>query len=359
MKKYIFQLFSVSAILFSASCLTSCDTEVEALEIQTLKTYDEQYFENLRAYKKSEHTIFFGYYAAYAPIEGVVDSLKNPASMGERIIGIPDSVDIVNLWMGVPSKEWLPVAYEDMKYCQEVKGTRFVIHADASKNQVFTYDGEEYDLGKEFEDSEEREAYRENACRMYGKYLVKWALDTGVDGLDIDYEPASGSIWSSDQKYIAIVAESVGETFGPLGTNPEMLFMIDFYSHYPPEATDPYVDYFVRQAYTQGFTEHSATRLQGNYDQISWTSTTKFIVAENFGSWYEDGGSPFTEVDGNTLTAEGGQMYSLEGMARWNPTQGKKGGFGAFYFDRDYYSKTGIPYYNVRRSIQIANPAMQ
>jgi hypothetical protein len=50
-------------------------------------------------------------------------------------------------------------------------------------------------------------------------------------------------------------------------------------------------------------------------------------------------------------------MYSLEGMARWNPTQGKKAGFGAFYFDRDYYSKTGVPYYNVRRAIQIANPA--
>jgi hypothetical protein len=28
----------------------------------------------------------------------------------------------------------------------------------------------------------------------------------------------------------------------------------------------------------------------------------------------------------------------------------KKAGFGAFYFDRDYYSGTGIPYYNVRRA---------
>ena len=29
----------------------SCDTDVEALEIQKLKTYDEQYFENLLSRK--------------------------------------------------------------------------------------------------------------------------------------------------------------------------------------------------------------------------------------------------------------------------------------------------------------------
>ena len=37
----------------------SCDTDVEALEIQKLKTYDEQYFENLRAFKKSDHEISY------------------------------------------------------------------------------------------------------------------------------------------------------------------------------------------------------------------------------------------------------------------------------------------------------------
>jgi hypothetical protein len=46
-------------------------------------------------------------------------------------------------------------------------------------------------------------------------------------------------------------------------------------------------------------------------------------------------------------------------MARWNPLQGKKGGFGAFYVDRDYYSNRGIPYYYSRRAIQMANPAIQ
>ncbi|MCD7901490.1 MAG: glycoside hydrolase family 18 [Bacteroides sp.] len=358
MKKIKTQLFSLLILFILSPLFISCDTDVEAEVVQRLKTYDEQYYANLRAYKKSDHTLFFGYYAAYAPIEGVEDPYKDPASWGERIMGLPDSLDIVNLWMGVPSEDFLPVAYEDMKHCQQVKGTRFVIHADASKNQVFTYEGKEYDLGTEMEDGDQLEAYREEALKAYGKYLVQWALDAGVDGIDIDYEPASGSIWSKNSKYIAIVAEAVGEFFGPRGKYPDVLFMIDFFTHYPPEETEPYVDYYIRQAYTQGFTEHSATRLQSYYNLISWAPPSKFIVVENFGSWYENGGSPFTEADGNTLTTDGSRMYSLEGMARWNPTQGRKGGFGAFYLDRDYFSKTGIPYYNLRRCIQIVNPAV-
>ena len=70
----------------------SCDTDVEALEIQKLKTYDEQYFENLRAFKKSDHEISYAYYEAWSPIEGVT-GYKDPASWGERMVGLPDSID--------------------------------------------------------------------------------------------------------------------------------------------------------------------------------------------------------------------------------------------------------------------------
>ena len=104
----------------------SCDTDVEALEIQKLKTYDEQYFENLRAFKKSDHEISYAYYEAWSPIEGVT-GYKDPASWGERMVGLPDSIDIVNLWMGIPTAETHPIAYADMQYCQRKLGTRFVM----------------------------------------------------------------------------------------------------------------------------------------------------------------------------------------------------------------------------------------
>ena len=87
----------------------SCDTDVENMEIQKLKTYDEQYFQNLRDFKKSDHEISYAYYEGWSPIEGVT-GYKDPASWGERMVGLPDSIDIVNLWMGIPTAETHPIA---------------------------------------------------------------------------------------------------------------------------------------------------------------------------------------------------------------------------------------------------------
>lgn len=330
----------------------SCETEVEALEIQKLKTYDEQYYENLRAYKKSEHCLSFVWYAAYAPLEGV-EGHKDPASWGERIKGLPDSLDICSLWMGIPSddpnnEDYAPVAYADMRYAQEVLGTRFVAPTITRMNHVITLkDGTEYDLS---------ENQTDEGIEVYGQYLVDQVLDANIDGIDLDYEPEGD--WLQGDNFTKLV-QYIGKYFGPKGQYPEKLLCVDFYSQYPSSETEPYVNYYIRQAYTQGFTAHSASRLQSYYNNIDWAAPEKFIVTENFGSWYENGGSPFTEVDGNTVTIDGSPMYSLEGMARWNPVQGKKAGFGAFYVDRDYYSQSGIPYYNFRRCIQIANPTVQ
>jgi hypothetical protein len=342
---------------------TGCEVEPEALEIQKLKTYDEQYYANLRAYKQSDHCLFFGWYAAWTPAEGV-SGYKDPASWGERFLGLPDSLDIVAMWsVGggadgqggiIPSNDpnsdaYAPVAYADWKFVRETKGTRFVFTVGPKMNKVIKLkDGTEYDLSANHTDE---------GIAVYGQYLVDKILDNDVDGLDLDFEP-SGDFVQQNEPFKKLVLY-IGQYLGPKSNHPDKLLCIDFYSAGTSLSSEiePYVNYFIRQAYSQGFTEHNATRLQSYYDQISWAPTDKFIVTEQLGVWYENAGSPFTEADGNTLTAEGTRMYSLEGMARWNPTQGRKAGFGGFYFDRDYYSKNG-PYYNVRRCIQIANPAV-
>ncbi|HEX3010334.1 MAG TPA: glycoside hydrolase family 18 [Bacteroidales bacterium] len=345
MKKKLLYLLSLITLGFVAG---SCETEPEALEIQKLKTYDDQYFENLRAYKKTDHCLFFGWYAAYAPLEGV-GGYKDPASWGERIAGLPDSLDICSLWMGIPSndstsKSYAPVAYADMLYVQKVKGTRFVAPSIVRMNKTITLkDGTKYDLTQHHDDE---------GIQTYGQYLVDQVLDARIDGVDLDYEPEGD--WMQGDNFTKLV-EYIGKFFGPKGQYPDKLLCVDFYSQYPPKETEPYVNYFIRQSYSAG----SASTLQSQYNNISWAPASKFIVTETFGDNYENGGVAFTEVDGNKLTTDGTQMYSLEGMARWNPTQGNKAGFGAFYFDRDYFSKTGIPYYNVRRCIQIANPAIR
>lgn len=341
-------LLGLLALASAAFVATGCDTDVEALEIQKLTTYDEQYYENLREYKKSDHCIFFGWYAAYAPLEGV-GGYKDPASWGERIIGLPDSLDICSLWMGIPSNDpnsssYAPVAYADMKFVREKKGTRFVAPTIVRMNKIITLkDGTEYDL---------RLHHDEEGIAVYGQYLVDQVLDADLDGLDLDYEPEGD--WMQNENFNKLVVY-IGQYFGPKGKYPDKLLIVDFYGQVPLKETEPYVNYYVRQSYSAG----SASILQSQYNAVKFAPTTKFIVTETFGENFENGGVPFTEADGNNKTAKGGQMYSLEGMARWNPTQGKKAGFGAFYFGRDYFSKTGVPYYNVRRCIQIANPAVR
>jgi len=121
--KYSFSLIVTIMLL----AIAGCEKDTKTLEIQKLYTYDNQYYANLRAYKKSDHQLFYGYYAAYAPIEGATGN-KESASWGERIIGLPDSVDIVNLWAGIPTKDFQPLALADMQYCRQKKGTRFVSH---------------------------------------------------------------------------------------------------------------------------------------------------------------------------------------------------------------------------------------
>ena len=185
-------------------------------------------------------------------------------------------------------------------------------------------------------------------------------MDNGVDGLDIDWEPGSGEWLNTNGNFLKLV-QYIGGYLGPLSSNPKSIFDIDFYSQAPPAGTAKYCNYFIRQAYSQGTGGvQTAANLQSYYNTVQNDCPPgKFIVTENLGDFSANGGTPFTEANGNTLTTNGSQMYSLEGMARWNPTQGEKAGFGGFYFDRDYYSGTGIPYYNMRRCIQIANPAVR
>jgi hypothetical protein len=338
-------------ILFMTLLLGAGCIKEEALEIQKPYTYDGQYYQNLREYKKTDHTLCFGWYAAYRDGSGYLD----PASWGQRIMGLPDSMDIVSLWMGIPGNDpgdpesYGPVAYADMHFVRDVKGTRFVAPTIVRMDHVITLkDGTEFDLSQNHTDS---------GIVVYAKYLVDMVLDAKIDGVDLDYEPAGD--WLSGANFTTLVQE-IGAYFGPKGQDTTKLLIIDFYSTTPPTATGEYADFFVRQAYSQGTGGvQNATNLQNYYNAVQTAVPPgKFIVTENLGDFAENGGTPFTEANGNKLTTNGTIMYSLEGMARWNPTQGKKAGFGGFYFNRDYYSKTGIPYYNVRRAIQIANPAV-
>lgn len=308
------KLTSLLAFCMGTFVLHSCDTDVEPLEIQNLKTYDEQYYQNLRDYKKSDHEISFAYYESWAPIEGVEGS-KDPASWGERMVGLPDSIDIVNLWMGIPTPETHPVAYKDMKFCQEKLGTRFVMHADASHyRHQFTVDGVDYNMNEDRSDE---------MMAAYAKWIVNQVMEPGLDGVDVDWEGWSGA------NLVRLVIE-LDKYFGPEGLYPEKLLIVDYFSGDPPTDIIPYCDYIVQQAYSNQV---------GFLRQPAGFPPEKMVYCETFGIFYADGGQ-------------------LMNYARWEPPVGRKGGCGVFYLGRNYYSSSGIPYNEFRQAIQIMNPAV-
>ena len=377
MKKIIY-------ILSAALALAACDTKVEKLKIQDIKTYsldesalsaeDQAYYENLKEWKKSKHTISYVYFAAWAPPEGSTSLFIEYKNMKPRLMSLPDSLDIVNLWMGTPMKEeytdacfignvkneetgeierapmhtydYSPNAYFDLEYCQKFKGTRFVMHADASHyGQEFELDGKKWTVS----------ASDEESIRAYGRLIVDIVNTHGLDGVDFDYEG-----WGGTQ--IFWVIDEVGKYFGPKGENPEKLLIIDYFGGYPGANVEPYIDYLVKQAYSaQG----------AGVGGPSWCPAEKMVYCEQYeqssgeGPNYLNGGYPT-----NMTNPDGEKMYMLERYARYSSeaTEGQGGGFGAYYIDNDYdngvtalqnkgYKDCNYESYGfLRRAIQIINP---
>ncbi len=329
--------------------LPACDTDVEEREMQATKKFSEEYYANLRAYKKSDHAICFGWYAGYT-------SDASPSG-GLHFQGLPDSMDIVSLWQQIPSnnpefietsaygERYMPNAWREMNEMREKKGTRVVM---CKICRIAGTGFPQTDAGIE----------------AYAMYLLRCMLQNDLDGIDLDYEPEGD--WLQNANFTKFV-QVLGRYIGPQSGSGKLL-IVDFYSQVPPKETEPYVDYYIRQCYSAS----SATTLQNQFNALSaWCAPEKFIATEQMGWYWENGGVKFTEADGNQVDSKGNPIYSVIGMARWNPTQGRKGGFGGYYFEYEYNTRRParqdlgdteskpVPYYSLRRGIQEQNPARQ
>ena len=379
------KILSIIPVALALLAVQSCDTKVEKLEIQHFNTYDlekdaqDPYYENLREWKQSKHTISYVYFARWAPPEGATSLFIEYKTMRPRLMALPDSLDIVNLWMGTPMKEeytdacfygnvknpetgeierapmhtydYSPNAYADLEYCQKVKGTRFVMHADAS------HYGQEFELLDEASGEVKHWVVQRGdraSIEAYAKLVVDIVNTHGLDGVDFDYEG-----WDAGDMTICI--QKAGEYFGPKGSDPSKLLIVDYFGGVPSGDIEPYIDYLVKQAYS----------MQGSgVGGPGWCPGSKMVYCEQYeqssgdGPNYLNGGYP------TSMTTEGGaKMYTLERYARYaNEAGNGEGGFGAYYIDNDYdngvdalqkkgYSGNYQNYAFLRRAIQIVNPA--
>lgn len=338
MKIYIWMSCFVAMFLFYA-----CDTDIENEIVQKPLKVDEQYYENLRNYKKSDHAICFGWYDAY--------SKSDSPSMGNHFMGLPDSMDIVSLWGGIPSGEVL----DEMYQVRKLKGTRFLLCSFCQIKNDYPHTDE--------------------GLEQFAKYFIDKINEYDLDGLDIDYEP--GGDWLRGENLTKFV-KILGKYLGPQSGSDKLL-MIDYAgaaaynpNFFPLPETEPYVNYYTEQMYSSVDEKVTPDKFQKRYDKISsFCPPEKFVLTEQMGWHWKTGGSLYTEEGGNTLDSWGNPLYSMIGMARWNPIQGRKGGFGAYYFEYEYNTtrpanqaigdkeSKPIPYYSLRRGIQEQSPAAQ
>ncbi len=320
------------AALFAAPLLASCDTDVENADVIGPTTYDAQYYQNLRDYKKSDHQIAWGWFSDYSQMN----------SMATRFLGLPDSLDICSLWGGIPSDDsthidthYLPDVYKEMKFVQQTKGTRLVVPSIIRIKEHPEY----YDSIWVKQDDPQA------AMRAYAQALLRPIFENGIDGIDMDYEPEGDPLSGSNLDYfVAYVGQFVGPMASPDSTytypdgftikgDPNMLLCIDYYSAAPSANTLPYTNWYVNQTYG------------GSPGRVPFADcpTEKVVYTENVGD--------------NWKNAECGKLLTY---ARYRPATGRKGGFGAFYMHRDYIN-TGWGcnnYANIRHGIQIQNPAV-
>lgn len=322
----------IMPLLLIACMFASCDTDVENATVVAPTTYGPQYYKNLRDYKKSDHSIAWGWFADYT----------QSTSLATRFLGLPDSLDICSLWGGIPSDDsthvdthYLPEVYREMKYIQEVKGTKLVVPTII---RIRTR--------PEFYDSIwVKQSDPQAAMRAYAQDLLRPIFENGLDGIDMDYEPEGDPLSGGNLDYFV---EYVGQFVGPMASpdstftypdgytikgNPNMLLCIDYFRSAPGSNTNKYTNWYVNQTYGGG---------PGRVP-FSGCPTEKVVYTENVGD--------------NWKAAECGQLLNY---ARYQPGTGRKGGFGAFFMHRDYIN-TGYGcsnYANMRHGIQIQNPAI-
>ena len=376
------------SIIILASALMMCPffscVKPEALDLQPAYEYTDAYYEALRAYKKSDHSICYLWFADY----GV------PTSPAYRFAGIPDSVDVVSLWGGIPKEGTLD--RKEMYEMREKKGTKIVsvkiirlahttyLPSWALEIQVPAYmngfDGqkgyndtykETYEARIEAGDTEMiAAAAAESAARMAGtraliadmnanpsrtlkegsteenpeyEYpewcvyaagsLLKEIWDNDLDGYDLDYEPEGDAL--SGEKMRTFL-QYLAQYIGPASPNPDMILAVD--GNQPPSGTEELCTYWIAQSYGQRLSD-------GNFNRSGWKNS-QLIFTENIGDYWSTGGN-------------------MEQQAAFQPsTGGRKGGFGAFHGQRDYNTTDSgadkeTPYGHLRRAIQLQNPAVK
>jgi hypothetical protein len=319
-------LLLVASLAVVSMFLFSCEKQnmPENIPMEQVLQRSDAYYANLRAYKKSKHQIYYGWFGS----TGGEGNAKSPGVLDQ----IPDSVDIVSMWGGVPP----PNSYnaQVIANTQKLKGTRFVGVTIVGNGLLTDADP---DFFKKYTNGSTtytgvNDALLIEGYKIAAKHLADFVANRGLDGYDFDYEPSG---FLSNRKAFELYILEVSKYLGPKsGTN--KLLVIDAFHEDITVPTIPCVDYFVVQNYSpQGGRPDITSRINAQAPGLPWS---KAISGENFEATWSTGGL-------------------LLDYARWNPVNDKKGGIAVYHPEYEY--PLNPDYKFSRAAIQIMNPAVK
>lgn len=354
MKLIFYNIIVATAILSMVSCTDWETAEAEIFDkSMTEVVKSEEYYENLRAYKKSDHSIAFGWYSEWE--EGSADT-------GNTLSAVPDSMDMISLWNN--SRNLSPKKKADLEFVQKVKGTKVL------QCTFVQYIGKGVTPAEYDTDEATRNAYwgwnpnpadkKENlpAIEKYAKAFADTIKAYGYDGLDIDFEPnvdgVSGPL-DEDPVYVAMLFKEFSKYFGPKSGS-GLIFCVDGEIEHIPEGTETYFDYFIQQAYMNHSSNGLRSRFETSYRSIGRGMSKaefakKYIITENLESAIDclNGGYKWENFPLDVKP-------SLVGYADLDLGEGlRKGGFGAYRFSNERANNPKFKW--MRKAIQEQNPS--
>lgn len=354
----------VVSLLFAA-CDDAIEVEPKYKEDYLHSNKTPEYYEALRAYKKSDHAIAFGWFGNWSGVG---------ASLANCMAGLPDSVDVISMWGGWRNPS--PQHLEDLRYVQQVKGTKalmcFIIDNIGTQltPQEVTSKWEEDGFSSSMDAVKDYWGWVDGDEEAIAEAIAKYAnaiCDTidkyDYDGFDIDYEPNWGHAGnlSSYPKNMKTFVETLAKRIGPKSGTGRLL-VIDGEPQTIEPTTGPCFDYFIVQAYSSpdytDLDDRLGTTIQNYVGVLSAEEVAKkYVVTENFEDHSATGGIEHETRDGKWVK-------SLEGMALWNPiingVPARKGGVGTYHMEYEF-SISGLSgtYPYLRKAIQIMNPNLE
>lgn len=283
----------------------------------------DEYYQALRAYKKSDHPIMFGW------VGGLSGSTK--AGRGNGSWDLPDSLDLVSLWGGLPPFD--SQNYKEIQAVRAKKGTRFLWCVFGSDIEAL--------IRKNFPELIKTDIMR--AIESTAKSIADTINRYQLDGFDLDYEPDFGDLsifgdqnsngYVTNDPHTQRLFQALSRYLGPQSGNGKLLIIDGQFD----VGIEPYINYLMQQAYGASTT----FQLQSRYNDYGGgvLPSKKFVPTESY------------EMHKNQGTG------SLELMAVWNATQGQKGGVGAYHLEYDFASNPLYPYERIRKCIQLMNPS--